>query len=175
VDDPVFSADGSAVAYSTGFRIVVGDAVLGPFEAVTPPALSADGRGVAFGRRSAGRWSLVLGGKEQPVDGDLERVFVSADGARVGGVVSRERKLGVVVDGRVHGRYDQMDTPAFSPDGRRWATAARDGASWFILTGDAQYGPYGDVGAPVYDADGKRLAFGVRVGRELRWMSVPLP
>jgi hypothetical protein len=68
-----------------------------------------------------------------------------------------------------------MDTPVFSPDGRRWATAARDGASWFIVTGDAQYGPYGDVGAPVYDADGRRLAFGVRVARELRWVSVPLP
>ncbi|MBV8880674.1 MAG: hypothetical protein JO332_11950 [Planctomycetaceae bacterium] len=175
VDDPVFSADGSAVAYSTGFQIIAGDSVLGPYDAVTAPALSADGRGIAFGRKSAGRWALVLGGREQPVDGDLERVFVSADGARVGGVVSRDRKLGVWVDGQRRGQFDQLDTPVFGPDGRRWAAAARDGFSWFVVTGDAQYGPYGDVGTPVFSPDGRQLSFGVRVGRELRWSSVPLP
>ena len=173
VDDPVFSADGSTVAYSAGFQIVLGDSMLGPFEAVTPPALSADGRTVAFGRRAAGRWAVVRNGEEQPVEGDLERVFVSADGARAGGVVLRERKLGVWVDGRWSGRFDQMDTPVFGPDGRHWAAAARDAASWFVVTDDARYGPYGDAGAPVFGADGKRVSFGVRVGRELRWVSVP--
>ena len=97
VDDPVFSADGRAVAFSTGFRIVCGDRVLGPFDAVTAPALSADGRVVAYGRKSGGRWSIVAGDRDLPVEGDLERVFISADGSRVGGVVQRDRKLGVVV------------------------------------------------------------------------------
>lgn len=175
VDDPIFSADGRMVAYSTGFKIVAGDAVLGPFDAVTPPALSADGHAIAYGRRANGHWSLVLGNKESPVDGDLERVFVSADGTRAGGVVVRERKLGVWVDGRVVGRFDQMDTPVFSADGRRWAAAARDAASWFVVNADAQYGPYGDVSSPVFSADGKELSFGLRVGRDLRWSTLPLP
>lgn len=175
VDDPVFSADGSTVAYSTGFQVVVGDSVLGPFEAVTAPALSADGRKRAYGRKRAGRWSIVLGDQEQAVEGDLERVIISADGSRAGGVVTRERKLGVWIDGRAVGRFDQMDLPAFSPDGRRWAATGRDAASWFVVTGDAQYGPYGDAGAPAFSADGRQLSFGVRVGRELRWVTVPQP
>jgi Tol biopolymer transport system component len=175
VDDPVFSADGRTVAYSTGFRIVVGDAGRGPYDAVTAPALSDDGRVLAFGRRSAGRWTIVCGDREQAVEGDLERVFVSGDGTRAGGVILRGRKYGVIVDGRVTGSFDQLDLPRFSPDGRRWAVAARSAAIWCVATGEREWGPYGDVGSPVFSADSRGLSFGARVGRELSWVSIPLP
>jgi hypothetical protein len=165
VDDPVFSADGAVVAYSTGHRIVAGDRVLGPFDGVTPPALSADGRVVAFGRRSGGRWSVVVGAREEAVDGDVDRVFVSPDGSRYGAVVERARKLVVIVDGRAGDAFDQIETPII---GRTWAYAARDGAEWFVIAGGRRFGPYGDVGPLAFSAES--LAFGVRAGREFRWV-----
>jgi hypothetical protein len=86
---------------------------------VLPPVFSADGRRVAAGVRSRGRWTVAVDGETWQEDFDMvwDPVF-SPSGGTVLAKVERDGRFAVAVDGRVWSPwFDSLWDPVVSPDG----------------------------------------------------------
>ena len=86
---------------------------------VLPPVFSADGRRVAAGVRSGGRWTIAVDGKALPEHFDMvwDPVFSPA-GDTVLAKVERDGRFAVAVDGRVWSPwFDALWEPVVSGDG----------------------------------------------------------
>lgn len=143
--------------------------------------------------REGDRYGVELVGKERspeydyvadPEFGPDDRLaFIAVEGARVAVELGMHRGLGAVEGGQhfvVHrtgndpdrpedARWDEIRWLEFSPDGERFAYAARRGDRWQVVL-DGVPGPeYDDVGHPRFSEDSKTLAYGARSGRELWW------
>lgn len=173
---------------------------IGPYDSILRPVIGPDRTTVAFHAMKGGKWLSVVGKRESPARydgvGDAPLIF-SPDGSKIayaarrggeqkkmgisGGkwmmVVSPAKKAGEVKEGP---SYDMVNSPVFSPDGRRIAYRARtgpmDNAKRFIVIADAETGkvikesPAGDeIWPPVWSADSKAVGYGTRIGRELWW------
>jgi hypothetical protein len=86
---------------------------------------------------------------------------VSEDGRHAAWRTGREKKWGVVLDGkRLPGEFEEVDSLTFSPDGKHLAFAARRGKAWMmVLDGKETAQAYEKAVAPRFSGDGTRLAF----------------
>ncbi len=161
--DPVLSDDGTWHAYRADDHIILNGRKLGPFEDVSIPSLTPDGRVLVYGAKIAGRWHLVNGDQKTPVTRPIHSVFVSADGSRCGYLTLTKSGLEVIVDEQVLGQHGARQPPLFSPDAK--TVAFRDGNH--VLVGARKSARFDEIGPLSFSADGKHVVFGARRGREL--------
>ena len=138
-----FSHDSRRVAYTGEVgskRMVVVDGEEGKaYDAIasSSPVFSPDCSRFAYGGRSGDGWFMVVDGKEgkryQALRGDPIALF-SGDSKRVVYTAGTATKQVVaVVDGKEGKGYDDIVGLVFSPDGRRIAYAAKEGAKQFVV------------------------------------------
>ena len=169
---PVFSADGTSVAYLEGsrlrkkMRVVVNGKPGESFDGVDPRfmRISSDGRRFSYGAndRSAGsRWFCVIEGRQRNAFDELGVCFAfSPDGKRFAYTASNGPQWFLVEDGEpevpIEGIVD--DSLAFSPDSRRlaYAVAKRDRQAYLVVDGKA---------GPVHDNIGGSLPPGIDMNR----------
>jgi hypothetical protein len=100
--------------------------------------------------------------KQEMVD---PSVSVSNDLRRIGFRVKQGRQQVAVVDGVRGKAYDSVGLPQFSPDSKRYAYLARNGASWFIiLNGNQQEAAGSGVHGLQFLPDNKNIMYVVKDG-----------
>lgn len=167
----VLSDDGRTFTYRVDDHIILNGTKIGPFEGVSNPFLTPDGKILAFGAKIRGRWHLVVGDQRIPVSRPVHSVFVTSDGSRWGYVTQPERRFEVVVDEAVLGECSVWkQVPRFSPDGK---TVAFSDAN-HVFVGMRKSSRYDQVGPLTFSPDGKRVLFGARRGRELLRVVLPV-
>jgi len=175
---PVFSPDGSALAYAVrgvgDSRFIVNEREGPKFEEVIPDTFvfSNDGKRHAYLARKAGSLVVVVDGVLQAEAGGemvpwLQPPVFSADGSCVGYLEGSRlrRKMRVVVNGKPGEIFDGVDPQSlrFSPDGRRFSYAANDlstGSSWFCVIDGQQRSAFDELGVSfAFSPDGKPFAY----------------
>lgn len=181
-------------------RIVVIDGVESPpYDEITTgtPVFSPDSKHVAYGaRRGTEKWALVLDGTEGKLCRTIadHSVAFSPDSAHVAYAAGRTgaKTHTLVVDAAEGKEYDDIAfampvvrlgkpdldltiergtlAPAFSPDGKRVAYAARRGKAVVVVVDAAESGPYEKVAprTPVFSPDGRHAAWAASVGGQWR-------
>lgn len=151
-------------------------------------AVSADGKRMAYWAKRGERFYVVVDGKEigeYDYVGDLEfspdgkrYLFIASldPGERIeapGGWESATQRIRVlrsvflVVDGQQTARYNAIDIPCFSPDGKHFAFLASRGSKRFPVVDDTEFSEYDRADMVVFSPDGKSFAFrGKRGGKE---------
>jgi hypothetical protein len=147
---------------------------------MSDPAISADGKVVAYGAKQAGRWYLVVGGRRTPIDHHPSFVFLAPDGSSVGYWHSESQGNGasrvrVVVDGKPGDAFSMVGSPLFSPDGKAVVYAADDGSRQYIVVGAQKVEVSGRESDPVFSSDGRKVGYGARLGREIWWKVLNVP
>jgi hypothetical protein len=159
ITDSVVRGNRLALAVQIGKRacVVVDGIKGGEFPFVGRPVFSRDGKQVAY---AAGK-TLVVDGRtiETPYSNITGIVFGPRGPAYIGdGRVA-------VIDGKPSEPFDRVDWIRFSPDGERWAFAARNGRKEFAVIDGRRGEEFDRVWPPFFSSDGKRFAHVARTGR----------
>jgi hypothetical protein len=135
------------------------------FEAVTDPAVSDDGRVVAF-VADGEKPTLFVGARQIPIDERLPvSVFLNRDGS-AWGLVSRSSVT--TAEGKSEA-FDEVRGGEFSPAANDVVFAGRKGTTWRVVAAGKKYEAPGLVSDPVWNKDGTRIGYGAILGRELWW------
>jgi WD40-like Beta Propeller Repeat len=167
---PVTNFDGSVVAYratkdgDSWFIVVNGKTVSEPFDGVTDPAVSRDGRVVAYGA-DGDSFELFVGDRKTRISAQACSVFLSRDGSEWGYVTQTR----VVTARGISEAFDEIRDPEFSPDGKRVAFRARRGDRWFVVVDGRKSAAEGIVWGPIWSADGTQIGYGALIGRDVWW------
>ena len=174
-----FSDDGARIAYigeiGSKRMVVVDGKVEKAYDAIasSSPVFSSDCSRFAYGARIGDGWFMVTDGEEgkryqalrgHPIalfSGDSKRVVYTAQTAT--------KQVVAVVDGKEGKGYDDIVGLVFSPDGRRIAYAAKEGAKQFVVVdGKEERGYDAIVGdrqeLVVFDSDDSLHYLAVRGG-----------
>lgn len=171
---PVASFDGKVVAYRASqgedswFIVVNGKKVSETFEGVTDPAVSRDGRVLAYGVEGD-KPALFVGTKKVEIPDPARSVFLSRDG-RDWGYVTRSQ---VVTSRGSSEPFDEIGDPEFSPDGKRVAFRGRQANQWFVVVDGRKTVAPGIVWGPIWTPDGTQLGYGALLDRDVWWKVVP--
>ncbi len=179
VDDPVWSPDGKTCAYVVktpeGEYIQYGDRKTDVFSRVYPPAFSSDGAHMAYGARGEnGKYMVVVDDKRGPSEFEaIGPIQFSADGAHVAFAGQWNFRWTCVIDTGRSSPNDIMQTPVWSPDGKKVAYAAQNQGKWVVEVNYRRGEDYEEVlTPPVFSSDSKKCAYGVRKGADLVWRVV---
>jgi Tol biopolymer transport system component len=187
----IFSSDGKRFAYGAvqGQKsLVVVDGLPGTtYDEIGFLLFSPDGKRFAYTARIGQKQFVVVDGRpEREYDriASLWAVF-SQDGKRVAYVARSSEQLSrrgdivfvaeagkefIVVDGQPGPKYEMVQMPVFSSDGKRLAYIATEGEEYFVVV-DGQRGPrYEAVGPPVFSPNGERVAYPAKKGQ--KWLVV---
>jgi hypothetical protein len=139
---------------------------------VESPAISADGKSVAYLAVEGGRVFVVVDGHQGPGYDWVGGLVFSPAGA----LTYPARRAGrafVVVDGKEDPTSSALDIgdPVFSADGARMAYWAYDGSSVRTVVKGVPGKPYDDVGGIAFGPDGRHLAVEVQRSRAGCWWS----
>lgn len=91
-----------------------------------------------------------------------ESFRVSLDGRRIGYIAPAGGGRGAWVDGREHGRFDDVRRIVFSPDGGRVGLEARAGEEWLAVVDGTVVGRHPMVTGLGFSPDGRRTAYVAR-------------
>jgi len=174
--DPVFSPDGTRVAYIVrqGKKtLLISDGQTTPAgsdEPVGLPAFSHDGKRIGYIARRGGRSLVVVDGVEGPAYDWIERLVFSPDGRLAYAARRGQTALIVVESGRREelSPYSDVGDPVFSPDGRRIAYWAQDGTNVRVVADGVAGRPYDEIGKILFGPDGEHFAFEARLGSQWR-------
>jgi hypothetical protein len=172
------SLDGARLAYCAETLpnrhvVVVDDRAGPPFDRLTRPVFSPDGRVVAYGARKGSAWVVMAGTREMRATGEVASVFLSADGREVGWIVTDGSRVFLESErGRGDG-YDWIGWPMFRADGTAIHFASR-GSEKYLISGSRQQS-LGDCVLWDPDIHGDSLAYSARIARGLWRRTVPLP
>ena len=168
VGEPVLRPDGNEVAYCAedGSSFVVVGNHRGPsFEHVIRPLYASDGRTVAYAGRRKGRWSLMFGDREVPVEGEVVSIFT---GSRIGYVVDQGSGFSVGVPGKKISReYDKIRWPRFSTNGDPVYFAQKGDQNYLVCGESEEVLGKGAIWDPQFGDGGHRVRFDMKIGREL--------
>lgn len=183
--DPLFSPDGTVLAYSAGIGradpvfpgvlegewFVVVDGTRGAsFEEIRDVVLSGDGKSFAYAGRRKGRWIPVFNGKESGSYEAVRHPTLSRDGRVAGFAVIKEGKAHALIGSREGPAWGSVGEIALSPDGKLFAYFASDkpgqgfpsrgGFEGFVILGSEKKGPeFKDLRALALGPDGTQVAF----------------
>lgn len=182
---PVFSPDGSALAYAVrgagGSFFVINEHEGPEFEEVIPDTFvfSGDGKRHAYLAKKAGRVVAVIDGKPQ-AEGEsdfapwLQPPLFSPSGCSVAYLENsaRQKKMRAVVNAKPGELFDGVDPRSlrFSSDGFRFAYAANDrkeGSCWFWVIDGIKGKVFDELGVDfVFGPDAKRTAYTGKKGSQ---------
>ena len=174
---PVLSETGNAFAFALEnngkYSVVVNDAVGPAYDWVSIPALGPNGFVVAYAVRDSDGFALIHGPRKIPLNRNAVRVFLSADGKRIGYVTevdSETRRQQVVVEEKVGPEFSSIVDPVFSPDGQHVAYYAigTDDTSYVVID-DKKFRVKGLESLPVFLGHARKVGYGARQGREFWW------
>jgi len=175
----LFSTDGEHVGWVAardGKQIAVIDGEESPpYDGISPPGLlfSPDSRRHAYSASSAGKQLVVANGEEGPLFDSVAGLKFSAKGQHLVYVATRGTEGFGVIDGTLHGPFDELRsvapesegddarTDAFvvSQDGGRAGFLASRGEEWFAVHDRGKLGPYRGCAELSFSPDGSRTAF----------------
>lgn len=151
VETPVFSLDGSRVAYAAGNEtsrtLFVNAAPITPptGKFTLGPAFSPDGKRLAYVvSTNADSAAVVLDSTVGKNYDSISQLRFSPNGKRTAYVASKASRTMLVIDGNEIGHYDAIspDSLAFSPDSAHLACIARRDNHEFIVIDAAESKPY---------------------------------
>ena len=166
---PVWSADGSAMACRLTSRAIQKECVAvdgrrgEEFDRVGMPALSRDGKRVAYRAHQGERSFVVVGLRRGPEVELMTDPAISADGRVVAYAARLDGRWRILVDGREIAVEAQPSHVFLSDDGRSvgWqAGTGSDGAAKVrVVVNGIAGAPFTLVGRPVFSPDGRRVAY----------------
>jgi hypothetical protein len=150
------------------FRMLNGDVLGPPWDAIGEWTVTEDGRHLAYAARGAGRWSVVVDGE---VRFHAQRVrdlrFGDGGGHLVFAAIDPPRSR-VVHDGTQGPDFLLVGTPQIAERGSRMAYAAEDEhGAWLVVDGERE-GPFSAVLDVTLSRDGNHLAYVVRKNGSVR-------
>jgi hypothetical protein len=91
------SRDGKVICFAwkrkdDKWHRVLNGKVAPPGDQITPPAVSEDGKTIAYAIQDGTRWTLTVGGSTSPIETGPHRIFLSSDG-RSHGFIMEDRSL----------------------------------------------------------------------------------
>lgn len=181
---PSMSRDGKVICFAwkrkdDKWHLVL-DGKVGPeCDMFTPPAVSADGKTIAYALQMGDKTTLTIGSSTFPGERGIHRIFLSPDGKAHGFVMednsTEARRFSVRVgERRGAERYSLIYPPVFSPDQKHWATLAVRANKMWILIDQRAIETTDYAGAPVFSADGRSVCHWALVGRDLVWRTIPI-
>lgn len=103
---------------------------------------------------------------------NVQRVWVSADGLRLGFDVLRTvgppSGRGYIIDGVEMPHVGEVGPLLWSPDSAHWAYAFRDGGQWRVCRDGVALRPWPEVSGLTYGPDGRHLAYRATSARSSR-------
>jgi len=190
---PAVSSSGKAIAFAWSTPdydayCVVDELLSAKYEDVLAPALSADGKVVAYVGgmlNPADKYFLHVDDKKTAIDGVPKSLFMSPDGKAVGLVIKEksgnnfkpeEWTQRVVVDGKRSSEYRSILNAVFDSSGKKVAFRASDeNRNPIVVVSDRAYPAPGIVFGPMFSKDGKSVGYGARLNRELWWKVIDIP
>jgi roadblock/LC7 domain-containing protein len=180
VSNPLFSSDGTRVAYisaKAGKIVVVVDGHASSEYAdagLESLVFSADSKHFSYYALMEGKWSIVIDGQQIGLDEWIpqDSVVFSADGKRTAYVAQKGSRWKVVVDGRDGGEHDNIaqTPPVFSPNDKHVAYIAIDGGKCLMVVDEKVGVDYDGTTSPVFSADDEHMAFAAKKGA--KWMVI---
>lgn len=174
---PVFSADGTSVAYKAGQgaeSVIVLNGRSGErFDWVGNPVFSHDGLTLAYAAKSGEQCCVVVGRQKGDYFDAVGNPHFGRNPDFVAYKAERADRMLMVVKGRQSSEYDYVSDPTVSPDGERIAYLAamntESGEKRYHLiiadeVRDVISTPYDDVGEVIFSHDGTRVAYVVGEG-----------
>ncbi len=181
---PSMSRDGKVICFAwkrkdDKWHLVL-DGKVGPeCDMFTPPAVSEDGKTIAYALQIGEKTPLTIGGSTIPGERGMHRIFLSPDGKSHGFIMAddtREARRFSVRFGESQGteRYAIIHPPVFSPDQKHWASLAVRANKMWILVDQRAIETTDYSGSPVFSADGRSVSHWALVGRDLVWRTIPI-
>lgn len=187
VGTPVFSPDSKHLAYAAaGWQVarqgdhwdsfIVIDGMKGPeFRScqVGSPVWAPDSKSYAHtifainlkSRRGDPHVSLAWGSLRVGPCNKIEGLTFSTDSKRLAWKALGGNKWCLFINDRnVTSGFAEMGKPVFSPDGKHWACAAKDGGKWFVILDGKKGAAYDSVCDPVFTPDSKHMAYRAKLG-----------
>lgn len=107
------------------WSVVLGDRKGPRFDEVGSPAMSKDGKHLAYAAVEKGEWSVVRDGVKSPAGGKVMELVLSADGRRLAWSFERDGQQFVSCDGKTGAGLDCVEGLAFTEDDARLVYVAR--------------------------------------------------
>lgn len=161
---PVFSPDGSRVAYAAKkgrlWHPVVDGKVGEGCELIWPVFFSSDGKRVVHVEKHGDKWWLVVDGVKraelaQPVWGHA----LSPDGGVIVHVARSGSKFRLVVGDKPGPLFDKIFNPVLSSDGTRVAYVVKRDGNRAVAVDDRVGEAFDRVSSPAFAPDGSRVAY----------------
>jgi hypothetical protein len=122
-----------------------------------------DGKRFAYkAAKSPSTWVVVVDGKEDPVNDDVESLLFSGDGKHYAYAAYRQRKWVVVLDGNDGKEFERVSEIAINKDGTRLAfviPGSQTGMHAMVVDGKSGKN-YWRIWRPMFSPDGKHVVYG---------------
>lgn len=177
-DGPIFSPDGSRVAFAVmraGKWAIAEPDGTGPWcdTIASGDLFDSSGSHLAYAAAQDGRWVVFVDGVRGPEFDNAHAPVFSSDGKRVGYLARRGGRWLAVVDGTEGPEYESVASggPAFSPDGTHVSYLAGSGKKWQLVMDGVAGPPHQSLlGHPTFSPDGRHYAYCAR--DKNRWFPV---
>lgn len=136
--------------------------------------ISSDGMRYAYVLVDAGKYKVILDGKEGQSYHEITNLCFSPDSNHLAYIAKQDNRYSLVFDGLISKGYDGIVSGSLriSPDSNHYAFVAKSGAKWLVVTDTGEGKAYDKIGASItgFSPDSQSFAYTALVGDQ--WISV---